>query len=294
MNSAKLSKFFRDLHRDLVDRRLLIPLIALAVAIVAVPMLLSSSSEPVATSATAPADLSGASAVDAAVIVSDTGIRDYRRRLEDLKTKNPFDQQFTAVKTDTTNAPTPVTGSGLTPPDTTSSGSAPAPASDPSAGAPTVSSPPVVQTGPPADSSGAPADESDSTETVTRLITRQINVVTGPLGDTKRVKGVKNLTLLPSKSHPAVAFIGVSQDASHAAFAVSSDVTSVKGDGHCDGGGPLKCEFLTLDVGEQAIFRTDKGTYRLRLVKVADVRVRADEEQGPSDSVDTEHGAPSN
>ena len=88
MNDGK--KFFNDLYRDLVDRRMLVPVIALLVAIVAVPVLLKSEPPAPAPPAAAAAPAEGTDEVSPAVLVSDPGVRDYSKRLSALKKKNPL------------------------------------------------------------------------------------------------------------------------------------------------------------------------------------------------------------
>ena len=91
----KAPKFVSDLFQDLKDKRLLLPVAALLVALIAVPMLLSSSgTETVVPPAPALADGGGdASAVESAVLVEQVGIRNYHKRLEALKQTNPSRNQ---------------------------------------------------------------------------------------------------------------------------------------------------------------------------------------------------------
>src|SRR6476646_9680472 len=77
------------------DRHLLIPAVALVVALLAVPVLLKSHS-----SATTPAVAVGNasksdSAAVPAVVTQQLGGTQYQKRLEGLTSENPFHQQFT-------------------------------------------------------------------------------------------------------------------------------------------------------------------------------------------------------
>ena len=95
MKLWKIQKFFGDIVYDLRSRNLLLPAIALIAAIVAAPILISksgSSSEPV--SSPPSLDQTGASAHpenEAAVVAyHPAGLRNYKRRLNELAKKNPF------------------------------------------------------------------------------------------------------------------------------------------------------------------------------------------------------------
>jgi hypothetical protein len=92
MKRIKSPDFLNDLYRDLRARRLLIPAAALAVALVAVPVLLSTDSP--SAPPPAPPPPAEATAAQPAVLAETVGIRDYRKRLEALKSKNPFKQKF--------------------------------------------------------------------------------------------------------------------------------------------------------------------------------------------------------
>jgi hypothetical protein len=269
-------KFFRDLYKDLDDRHLVLPVIALVVAIIAVPLLLGGGEEPVTAPPVAQVD-PGATAVESAVLVEASGIRNYRKRLDQLKATNPFKQQFaTTAKASSEDAAA------------TDSSAA---SSDPGLlpGDITVGGEPLVPPAPGGNSGGTGDTTTDTvTETVTetkeitRLVTRRIDVNVGPQGDLKRVDGVKDLTLLPSKQTPVVAFLGVSENGKQATFAVSADVASTSGGGRCIGGGPIACEFLTLEVGQQQSFEyTPNGqNYRLKLLGISDVELKVPGKSG--------------
>ena len=92
---VRVPRAVEDLYRDMRDRRLLLPALALIVAIVAVPFLLTTPKEP----APVPAAFQppeGSEAVAPAVLAEEeVGVRDYRKRLDELKSKNPFADSFT-------------------------------------------------------------------------------------------------------------------------------------------------------------------------------------------------------
>ena len=101
LSEIKVPGFVQDVYYDLKDRHLL-PLAAiLLVAIVVVPFVLGKLLERRAGrsggrrgGATATAQSAGTGRSSELVAKSAPGLRDYQRRLEHLKTKNPFHQQY--------------------------------------------------------------------------------------------------------------------------------------------------------------------------------------------------------
>lgn len=269
MKSVRTPQLLTDLYRDLRDRRLLVPALALVAALIAVPMALSSSATPPPTApATAPvASPPGKeTAAEPAVLTRQLGVTDYRRRLERLKGKNPFQQQFTLpevtskVEQSSLNEPSGVTTSG--------GGSTSTPSTVATS---TSSTSPGATT--PASSSSEPSN--DAQKPITKVILRRIDVRVGPEGELVKKTGVEQLKMLPSSTTPVVIFLGTSESGGRAFFLVSSDVTAVSGDGACLSTTPA-CQFLTLKAGEAASFdyAPDTLTYKLRLLAIRDVVVK--------------------
>ena len=257
MRNVRAPQLLTDLYRDLRDRRLLLPAAVLAVALIAVPVALSSSA---ATAPTTPptAPDAGASlrqtATEPAVLTRELGVTEYRKRLQALQSKNPFRQQFTLPEVtskvegssvtepvgDTTALTTPGGGSSTTEPASTppDSGTSTPPSSEPSGGAPETS-----------------------------LYVFQLDLAVGRPGNVSRRRHVEMGKFLPSEAKPMFAFAGVTQDMKHALFLVSDDVSSVDGDGRCVPG-PSNCRLLRLKVGDEAkLAYAPEGdrTYKLRL-----------------------------
>jgi len=270
MKTVRTPQLLTDLYRDLRDRRLLVPALALVAALIAVPMALSSSATP---SPTAPVTAPAASApgeetaAEPAVLTRQLGVTDYRKRLERLKGKNPFRQQFTLpevtskVQQSSLNEPSGVTTSG--------GGSTSTSSTDQTASTATTS--PETTTSP----SSEPSGGAQKPTTTTEVILRRIDVKVGPEGDLVKETGVKQLKMLPSSTTPVVIFLGTSESGGRAFFLVSSDVTAVSGDGACLATTPT-CQVLTLKVGETASFdyAPDTLTYKLRLLAIRDVVVK--------------------
>lgn len=279
---VKAPKFLTDIYRDLDDRRLLVPVILLLVALVAVPVFLSTSTEAPPPPAPVPLD-EDATAVQPAVLAEEVGIRDYRKRLEDFKRDNPFKQKFlippidegalagesadssaglggidsgaTDTSTATTGDTGAVTGGGSLPTGDTG-------ATTSSGGATTGSEP-----------AATPAPEVD---TVTRFFEHRIDAKVGRADQQLELhEGVREFDLLPGASAPVLAFLGATSD-DDAAFVVSPDATPVDGgDGRCVPSGS-DCLFMTLEIGDEQKFdyAPDGERYELKLVDVYQHRLK--------------------
>ncbi len=252
--------FAEDLYRDMRDRRLLLPALALVVAIIAVPLLLTTPKEspPSAAAVAAP---EGADAVSPAVLTEQpVGVRDYRERLDQLKSKNPFADDFSFPdEGQATTDPVAVdSGPGSTGPTTTD-----------------VPSTPPTDTGsttttPPADV-GSDGGTGDSDDRELLLIEPRIDVRGGPVGERKRIKDVAPGDLVPSSRHAPIAmFVAASANLADVTFVVSQDVTETDGDGKCR---PRAnhCEFLTLREDEKRYFTFGPDARRYSL-KITDIR----------------------
>jgi hypothetical protein len=280
MKLGEPPQFLNDLYRDLRDRHLLIPALGLLAAIVAVPFLLKHSAETPAPPPPAPAASADATAVEPAVLADDqVGVRDYRKRLAELKSKNPFHQQFVTHVDDTAAASTTdSTGSSSTSslPDTsTGISSASSSPTSPATTTP-VTQPPTGGNGGSQNPSGSNPSKPD-VRVVHQLYTRRIKVLAGVQGDAKVHDNVKPMTILPDPTTPVVAFLGTDEGGKRAAFVVSSDVTAVGGDGACVPD-PSDCLYITLQRGEQATldYAPDGQTYEVKLLAIRNVKLKAD------------------
>ncbi len=93
-SKVKPPAFLEDLYKDMRDRRLIIPAVALLVAIVALPALLSQSADSTVTPRTAVEDPAVVAVEPAVLAVQEAGVRDFRERLDSLQRKNPFGGRF--------------------------------------------------------------------------------------------------------------------------------------------------------------------------------------------------------
>jgi hypothetical protein len=257
---VRVPRAVEDLYRDMRDRRLLLPGLALIVAIVAVPFLLTTPKEP----APAPAAFQppeGSEAVAPAVLAEqEVGVRDYRERLDELKSKNPFADSFAGTGNDGGSG-----GGELVDPSA-------APVS-PAAPAPTTSTAtPADPTEPTSSASGTADTSSDAGSGDEILILApRVDVHAGKFGKPRDIEGVETGDLLPSrKTAPVVMLVGVSDNLEFATFLVSDDVTETNGDGSCR---PRAndCEFLRLAAGEKRTFIYEPNG-RKYVIKVTDIR----------------------
>src|SRR4051794_7713512 len=97
MKNVKPPQFLGNVYRDLRDRHLLLPAIALVVGMLAVPILLKSHATGNGAVASPDAKAHGAaSEASPAVVSQELGVTNYKKRLDRLQSKNPFHQQYTA------------------------------------------------------------------------------------------------------------------------------------------------------------------------------------------------------
>jgi hypothetical protein len=254
-------KFLDNIYRDMRDRRLLVPAIALIVALIAVPLVLKKPAQP------APPAIAVATpnttAVTSAVLVDDTvQIRNYKKRLAKMKSTNPFEVDIKVESNggdgsgsgDTGTAAPTDTSVSTTPPVSTGGDTASTDVS--------VSSPPDTSTN---------STDGDTTDTPTqpeiRFVAGRVDVSFGPLGTGKDYNDVKYLTFLPNDETPIVAFVGLSESGqgNGAVFSVSSLAEVGEGEGTCALHKPLPCQFLTLKPGQERFIKYDGKSYRLKV-----------------------------
>jgi hypothetical protein len=246
MSGIQSPQILTDLYRDLRDRRLLPLVLVLVVGMAVVPIALSSSAEPAPPTPLPPVNAAAKSNVPTAPItVSSPGVRDYKRRLADDSSKDPFVQLFVppaAPSATDTGAGTGGATSGgggtagqTTAPGTTGGGTEPQP------------------------------------QTQSKFYYYRLKVRAGQVGtELKLHESVGPLDPLPSKQVPAAQFLGVTLDsgfnAKTAVFLVNYGVSSVDGEGSCTFAGTY-CQLLTLKPGQHEDFTWTNGVvYRIQFV----------------------------
>ena len=272
-----------DVYRDLRERHLLIVVVALLVAIVAVPLALGKKSEPAPAAATPPTSSQSAEMTMPAVTLADVpGITNYRKRLANFESKNPFKAQF-AVPTDTSTGTG--SGSGSSPFPTGSSGGAPTgttpstPPSDTTSTTQTTTTPPP-DNGNGNNGGGNGGQTKPTIKTVTQLFTRRVDVTVAKVGgESRQMRSVEPMTILPNETNPALAFLGTDENGTNAAFVLSSRSIATGGNASCVPS-PDNCIYVTMKEGDTlTVAYTPEGatepvTYNVTLNKIRDVNVK--------------------
>lgn len=246
MKSWRIQKFFGDVVYDLRNRGLLPVVILLIVAMVAVPLLISRGSsgsgptlQPTANTKPAP------EAQTAVLAYNPSGIRNYKSRLNDLSSKDPFRMQFihsaaTASQLNSTVTPTETGGGGSTKSSNSST---------------TVNG-------------GSGSNKKKHSNSVT--VTYQTNVLAGDVdSQLTPFPDIKEMTTLPSPDKPVLVYFGLSSDHGHALFLVSNKVDQLTGPGACVPA-PDDCALLSLSPGqsEDLHYGLDGKTYRVVVAEI--------------------------
>jgi hypothetical protein len=250
----KVPDFMLDIYYDLRERHLL-PLVAiLLVALVALPIVLSSGSDSESAETESAIATSSAVAPASKLIVAKAapGLRDYRHRLAGTP-KDPFKQQYA-------NSEGEGTGEG-------SSGSE-EPATVES-GEPSETTEPTEPSSP-NESNGEPPEGGS-----VKFYSFAIDVRVVPVSSRKNKPepsvrhNLPELTMLPSRDVPALTFMSVTKDEKRALMLVSDKVTGLFGDGICVVGAEM-CQLLALEPGvpETVVYGADARTYRIELLKL--------------------------
>lgn len=262
----KAPAFVNDLYRDMRDRRLIIPAVVLLIAILIVPLVLSSEPEPVVPAPPAPLDPNAAALEPGVLAVQEAGVRDFRKRLDALNQKNPFGDRFEP------NPETAASTGDLVPPEE-SAGTTTEVSPDPPEASEAPAASGVSDAPTPASAPAAP-EPSESFVLVSR-----INVKVGIVGrEKKKIENVKSGDLLPGKEAPTAMFLGNAEDEEYAELLISRDVGNVTGEGKCQ---PKKndCEFLRLADGERAYLPYEKNGKRYSILVTKIYFVRVDEDK---------------
>jgi hypothetical protein len=264
---VKVPDFFLDIYYDLRERHLL-PLVGiLLVAIVALPIILSSSSGSDSTEPTSEGAIAstGAAVPSSKLVVAKAtpGLREYRRRLAGRSPTNPFKQQYAAPEGEGSEASSSSTGENAT----LSEESSPAaePTSEPA-------STETANTTGPSQGSGEPSDGQHL-----QYYSFAIDVRIVPVSSEASVSKVEpsirrnqpELTMLPSRKEPALTFMSVSKDEKRALMLVSDKVSGLFGDAICLVGSE-HCQLLALEQGvpETVVYGPQERTFRIELLKL--------------------------
>ncbi|HET9120299.1 MAG TPA: hypothetical protein VFN72_07170 [Solirubrobacterales bacterium] len=256
MKLWKVQKFAGDVVYDLRNRNLLLIVVALLVALIAVPVLITrgGSSGPALSTGFGTAD-SSSPETESAVVAYQPGIRNYKQRLKHLSAKNPFAQQYTSAPNSSNSDPLSQIFS-----DSSTSGPT-------GVGGGTTGGGGTGDGG--TGGSGGGKSPGKVTEPKTSYFWWESDIQVGESGgELTTMNNVKPFQFLPAADTPVLTYIGtVSQ--SQAVFLVSKDVVSVGGEGTCFPSVDA-CQLLGLDGGKGAdlIYGPNGKTYHVQVLRV--------------------------
>ncbi len=272
MNSLK--PLAQGVIADLRARKLLPVAILLAAALVAVPILLSRSSEPVAVETAAPVDpvdtggLPGPAEAlgERSLVTSGFGSSS---DLGSFDARDPFKPRRSLDAIDSASAPSvalaPVVGTAGDP---AGGSGADAGGGGRAGGGPST----APDTG--GDSGGQrPAPAPTPTPAPERRFTYAVDVTfDGPEGAPRTLRNLPRLSLLPNEAAPVLIFLGVGANLSDVVFLVDSTLrASSEGEGTCSPA-PADCATVSIEPGEQQVFLDGKDRrYVLRVDQIREV-----------------------
>jgi hypothetical protein len=122
--------------------------------------------------------------------------------------------------------------------------------------------------------STTPAEPQSPAPPKTTQFTYVIDATFSRGDNTRKIKGMQRLEMLPNESAPLLLFLGVDAKANNAVFLVDSRLEPT-GEGRCK---PSRddCSFLYLGAGSEELFTDPDGqTYSLRIDEIRKVKVKA-------------------
>lgn len=258
--------FVNDLIADLKDRNLLPVAIAMLAGCFVLPFAISMSgsggSDGVVSTPT-PEPLDALPEAQLAAVVTDSGIREYSRRLDDFKQRNPFKQQFPAkIQAEGTAAnESPDVGPG---PGSTTPPPSPTPSSDGGGGSITPGSGSAGSSSSGGSGGGFSTETSTSTEQF--FYNFRATVKFGKKGELKDKK-ILPVAALPNDNKPVVLYLGPSSaDSDKAVFAISAN-EYVDGDGTCLSDNEKVCFYVEMGAEDKIEIKSllDGNVYQLKL-----------------------------
>jgi hypothetical protein len=265
-----MTTFLSDLWHDLREKRLWPVAVVLLAALVAVPVVLSKSSEeapaPPPTASEArdvpePRELKGLAEVKLEEASVGTG-----SSLDTFDPSNPFRPPRKVIQgpKQADSAGSDAGPGSATSADTGSKGTGDSGASSGGGGDISVGGGPV-------DTGGGDTGGGDTTTTTTQYA-YVADVTFRSDGRTRKIKGMERLDMLPSETSPLLLFLGVSPSGGNAVFLVDSTLDAA-GEGRCK---PSRsdCAFLYLGAGSEHEFVNDDGeSYQLKVDEIRKVKV---------------------
>jgi len=251
--------FLLDLWHDLRAKRLWPVAVVLAVALVAVPVVLSKPSE---TPSAPPVTVRKAPDPKDLKALATVKLAEADERGSSLDTFDPSDP-FRPPKKVTKKAQASEAGSTVTS-ETPSSGGADTPSTGDTGstggGTPTTGGGDTGSTG------------GGDTPTTTTQYKYVVDLTFSANGRKRHIKGMERLDMLPNQDSPLLLFLGVSANAGNAVFLVDSTLEAA-GEGKCKPSGS-ECAFLYIGAGSEHEFTNEDGdSYTLRIDEIRKVKV---------------------
>ena len=271
MKNVQPPQFVTNVYRDLRDRHLLLPVVVLAVALVAVPLLLTKHSSSAAPPPSTSPKASGSEAIPA-VVTQELGVTNYKKRLDSGQSKDPFQGPSSTQGVSSRVKRASITDANIPSTSTSSTSSGSTSSTDTSGTTSTSSVPPSTSPSTSAtggtstispSSGGSASQPTHHKQPRVQRYTYRISIKVGEPGKLASRPDVSSLALLPSKSKPVVSFLEA--NGKQALFSVSSDVDSVKGDGRC-APKPAHCQYIRMKPGDKASFHYAPSNKRFNLV----------------------------
>jgi len=271
MKLWKIQKFFGDVVYDLRSRRLLPVVILLVLALVAVPVLISQTGNGSSNASIKPASGSANAVPEterAVMAYLPSGIRNYKKRLDDQSAKNPFRDQFSQPAA--AASASSQLNSTVTPPAAVGASSAVGTSSTVGAGSGgSATSGSTTLTGP-GDGSGSGGTKKKQKKSKKTTYSYSVSVYAGDVSaPLTSFPKIAPLTMLPSQDSSVVLFYGLSTDHKLALFLVSNKVDGLTGPGSCLPA-PDDCSLLALPAGasEDLHYSKDGKTYRIAVAQI--------------------------
>lgn len=254
--------FLLDLWHDLKEKRLWPVAVVLLVALVAVPVLLA---KP-ATKSSAPAPVATAAGPKPDVLKQLAKVKLGEDEVGDGSTlgafnpSNPFNPPKGAIKK--VAGPGTATAGATA---TTAGGTGDNDSAVTQGGGTTGDVPSGGDTGGGDTGGGEPT-------TTTAIYKYVVDVTYKANGNTRHIKGMEKLDMLPNQSSPLLIFLGVTPQGSNAVFLVDSTLQAA-GEGKCKPS-EAECAFAYIGAGSQYIFTKDNGdSYTVRIDEIRKVKV---------------------
>lgn len=288
-----MTTFFIDLWQDLREKRLWPVAVGLLAAIVAVPaVLFKPASDAAPPAVVVPPRAAGATLPAVAVVDGPT----VGSRLETFSQKNPFKPMKDLAKVTKSTTPSGAPGS------TSSGGSSPSSSSSSSA---TTASTKTGGTSSTKTGSGtstrsggtsttpsggtSPSTPATPAAPVVQWFRYTATFTFGEQGKAKKFASPDNMTLLPDDQHPAIVFMGVTNDHKRAVFFIADSALQAAGEGKCNASGAA-CRFVYLKVDEshnEETFSSVDGSvsYDVKLLRIQRQVLSTDKSGNPKPKV---------